>query len=80
MDDPAVFTNFLRNTVGVTTKQKIYVIKNFMESFGYLISVNDGYIETFVKDNHSTNNDRAAAQRIFISNNINQGLKSMFLS
>ena len=80
MDDPSVFTIFLRNTVGVTTKQKIYVIKNFMESFGYLLSVNDGYIETFVKDNHSTNNDRAAAQRIFISNNINQGLKSMFLS
>ena len=78
MDDPAVFTNFVINTLTVTTQQKIDVIMNFVESFGDFIAVNDGDIDTFVKDTHSANNSGAAAQRILISNNVTQGLKSMF--
>ena len=49
-----------------------------MESFGELLAVNDRDIDTFSKDTHSANNARAAAQRILISNNVTQGLKSMF--
>ena len=78
MDNPAVFTNFLRNTVGFTTQKTINVIANFIKYFGYLLAVNDGDIDTFVKDNHSVNNARADAQRILISNSITQGLKSKF--
>ena len=80
MYDPEVFTNFLINTLGVTTQQIIDVITNFVEYFGALISVNDGDIDTFVQYDHSANNDGASAQRILISNNVAQGLKSIFLS
>ena len=80
MYDKAVFTNFMRNSFRVTTKQKIDVITNFVESLEELLAVNDGGIDTFVKYTHSKNNNRAAAQIIFIKNNITQGLKSMFLS
>ena len=79
MDDPAVFTDFVRNTLGVTTKWTIDIIANLVESFGDLLTVNVGDIETFVKDTHSENNARAAAQIILISNRVTQGLKSMFL-
>ena len=78
MDNPAVFTNLVRNTLRVNTQRTIGVIKNFLESFGGLLVVNDGDIDTFVKDTHSVNNARAAAQRILISNNFTQGIKSMF--
>ena len=40
--------------------------------------MNDGYIDTFVKDDHSTNNARAAAHIILIIKNVTRGLKSMF--
>ena len=63
---------------GVTTQQKIDVITNFVEYFGDLIAVNDRDIDTFVKDTHSANNTRVAAQRILIRKNVNQGLKTMF--
>ena len=49
MDDPAVFTNFVRNTLEVSTQQKNYVITNFVKSFGYLIAANDGDIDNFSK-------------------------------
>ena len=49
-----------------------------MESFGDLKAVNDGDIDTFVKDTHSANNARAAAKRILIGNSVTQGLKPMF--
>ena len=49
MDDTEVFTNFVRNTLWVTTQQTIVVITNFMESFGDLLAVNDGDIDTFSK-------------------------------
>ena len=39
MDDPLVFTDLVRNTLGVTTHQTIYVIMNFVESFGDLLYV-----------------------------------------
>ena len=78
--DPAVFSNFVRNTLRVTTQQTIDVITISVEYFGDLLAVNDGYIDIFVKDTHSTNNARSAAQIILISNNVNKGLKSMFLS
>ena len=80
MDDPAVFTKFVINTLRVTNQQKINVITNFVESFGKLLAVNDGDIDTFVQYDHSANNDGASAQRILISNNVAQGLKSIFLS
>ena len=47
-DDPAVFTNFVINTLGVTTRQKIDIIMNFVESFGELLVVSDGYLDTLV--------------------------------
>ena len=78
IDDPVVFTNFLINTLRVTTQRKINVITNFVKTFVYLLAVNDGDIDTFFKDAHSVNNDRAAAQRILISNNVTQRIKCMF--
>ena len=78
MDDLAVFTDFVRNALRVNNQQKIYVITNFVESFGYLIAVNDVNIETFVKYTYSTNYNRAAEQRILVRNNVTQGLKSIF--
>ena len=75
MEDPAVFINFTRNTLGVTTQKTINIIKNSVESFGELLAVSDGYIDIFVKDTHSANNSRAAAQRILISDNVTKGLK-----
>ena len=54
------------------------MITNFVESFRDLLSVNDGNIEFFFKDTYSANDSRAAAQRILVSNNVNQGLKSMY--
>ena len=53
MDDPAVFTYFVRNTLRFTTQQKNDVITNFFKSSGYLLAVNDGDIDTFVKYTHS---------------------------
>ena len=47
MDDPAVFTKFVINTLRVTNQQKINVITNFVESFGKLLAVNDGDIDKF---------------------------------
>ena len=47
MEDPAVFTNFVKNTLRVTTQQMIDGITNFVESFGELLAVNNGYIEPF---------------------------------
>ena len=79
MDDPEIITNFLINTLGINTQKTIDLITNFVESFGVLLPVNDGDIDTFIKDAHSANNFRVAAQRILIINNITQGLKSMFL-
>ena len=61
MDDTAVFYDSVINTLGFTTQRKIDEITNFVESFGEFIYVNDGDIETFFKDNHYANNDRAAA-------------------
>ena len=78
MDDPALYTNFLRNTLGITTQQTTDLIMNVLKSFTDLLAVNDGYIDTFVKCTHYAKNARAAAQRILISNNVNQGLKYMF--
>ena len=80
MDDLAVFTNFMRNTLVVNTQQMNYVVTNVLGKFGELLDVDDEYIDTFVKDAHSVNNDIAVAQIILIRNNITQGLKSMFLS
>ena len=80
MDDLAVFTNFMRNTLVVNTQQMNYVVTNVLGEFGELLDVDDEYIDTFVKDAHSVNNDIAVAQIILIRNNITQGLKSMFLS
>ena len=80
MDDLAVFTNLMRNTLVVNTQQMNYVVKNVLGKFGELLDVDDEYIDTFVKDAHSVNNDIAVAQIILIRNNITQGLKSMFLS
>ena len=77
MDDPAVFAYFVRNTLGDNMQQKINAITNFLESFGDLLAVNDGDIECFVKDNHYESNYSAAVQRMFISNNVTQGLKCM---
>ena len=78
MDDPAVFTNLIINTLGVTNQQTIYVITKNLDYFGDLLDVNDGDIGTFVKDTYSSNNTRAIGQRILISNNVTQGIKSMF--
>ena len=47
MDGPVVFTDFMRNTLRVTTQRTIDVIKNFVESFGDLLAVNDGEIDNF---------------------------------
>ena len=47
IEDSAVFTNFVRNTLGVTTQITIYLIKNFVESFGELIAMNNVDINTF---------------------------------
>ena len=47
MDDLEVFADFMKNTLRVTTHQNIYVITNFVEYFGRLLAVNDGYIGTF---------------------------------
>ena len=66
MDDPAVFTNFVKITHGVTTQQTIDVNAIFVESFGGFIAVNVRDIENFVKDTHYANNSRAAAQRILV--------------
>ena len=79
MDDPAVFTEFLRNTLGVTTQQKIDKTTNFVESFGGLLVANYRNIDTFVKDTHSVNNFIASAQITLIRNNVTQGLKPFFL-
>ena len=49
MDGPVVFTDFMRNTLRVTTQRTIDVIMNFVESFADLLAVNDGYIDTFSK-------------------------------
>ena len=66
--DPAVFTNFVRKTLGVTNQQTIDVTMKFVESFGDLLDVNDGDIDTFVTYTHSANDYRAVAHRILISN------------
>ena len=78
MDDPEVFTKFSINTLSVTFKQTINVIKNFVECFGGSLALNYGDIDNFVKDTHSANSARAAAQIILSSNNVTQGLKPMF--
>ena len=78
MENTAVFIDFMRNNLGVTTLIKIDVITKFVDIFGEFISVNDGDIDTFVKNTNSTNNNRPVAQRILIRNKITQGLKSMF--
>ena len=70
MDDPAVFTSFVRNTLMFITQKMIDAITNFVESFGDFLAVNYGDVDTFVKDNHSANNAIATAQRILISNNV----------
>ena len=70
MDDSAVFINFARNALEIATQKNIDVIINFVEYFEGLLAVNDGEIDTFVKDTHSANNYRAAAQIILIRNNV----------
>ena len=77
IDDPAVFTDFFINTLRTTNQQTVVVITNIVLSFGGLLVVNDGDIDTFSKDTHSVNNSRAAVQRILIGTNVTQGLKSM---
>ena len=47
MNYPLVFTDFVRNTLGVTTHKTIDVITKFMESFQGLLYVNDRDIDTF---------------------------------
>ena len=53
MDDPAVFTNFARNTISVTTHKKVDAITNFVEPFGDFLMVNNVDIDNFIKDTHS---------------------------
>ena len=43
-----------------------------------MLALNDGDIDAFFKDTHSLNNARANVQRIWIRNNVTQGLKSIF--
>ena len=61
MENTAVFIDFMRNNLGDTTLITIDVITKFVDNFGDFISVNDGYIDTFVKDTHSMNNSRAVS-------------------
>ena len=49
MDDPAVFTDVVNYTLSVTTQRTIYIMTNLVESFGYLLTMNDEYIDTFSK-------------------------------
>ena len=49
MDDPAVFIDLRRNTIGVTTHQTTDAIMKLLEYFRDFLAVNDGYIETFSK-------------------------------
>ena len=80
MDDPAVFSDFVRNNLVVTTQWTIDVITNVLGYFGELLAVNDGDIDNFVKDTHSMNNSRTDAQKILIRNNVTHGFKSFFLA
>ena len=70
MDDPAVFMDFVRNSLGFTTMRKIGLTKKSVKSFGYLLAVNNGDIDTFVKYTHSVNDARAAVQIVLINNKV----------
>ena len=77
IDDPELFTNFRKKH-----PQGYYSAKNRRNKKlrGILRGLTSGewwrYCH-FFKDTHAANNARAAAQRILISNNVTQGLKSM---
>lgn len=66
MDDPVVFSQFLQNTLGITTPRVLTEITNFSETFQELLSATDSDIDTFVKETHSSNSARTANQRVLI--------------
>ena len=80
MNDPAVFIDFVINTLGVIIQQTVFVITDFVELFGDLLAMKFGYIDTFIRYTYSVNNAIVAVQIILIKNNVTQGLKFMFLS
>ena len=49
MGDPAVFTDFVINALGVTTQLTIDEITNFVESFTEFLAVKNGDIDTSIK-------------------------------
>ena len=77
MNDPAIFTAFVTNTLGVDQAVVRALIHNFVATFEELLVVTDDDIDTFVKDTHSANSARSAAQRVQIGTLVSQGLKSV---
>ena len=77
MDQAPIFSDFLRNILGVTVNRTLNEITSFIETFADLLSSSDSEIDTFVKEVHSSNSARNANLRILISSNVVMGLKSV---
>ena len=60
MDQAPIFSDFLRNILGVTVNRTLNEITSFIETFADLLSSSDSEIDTFVKEVHSSNSARNA--------------------
>ena len=64
MDDDALFTNFATNTLNITPARARNELLLVIPTFRQLMNTSESDLDTFVKDIHSANSGRAAAERI----------------
>ena len=77
MNDPAIFTNFITNVVGVTQARARNAITNFIPTFTVLLSTTDEEITNFISSTHSSNSARANNAKILLPSNVAISLQAM---
>ena len=68
MDDPAVFLDFLENTLSITPPRVVQEIISYVDTFESLLQTSADEFDDFVTRTHSSNSARAPNAKILIPN------------
>ena len=77
MDDPAVFNDFLTNTIRIRPQRVIDEILSYIDTFTTLYATSFDDFDDFVTRTHSSNSARTAAAKILIPNSAIVSLKAI---
>lgn len=77
MDDPVIFATFVIGALGVNAQRAQQELVSYISTFRQLMEISEGEINEFIKQVHSGNSGRAAAQRIIYNPSIAANLKAL---